>query len=71
MIICYFVIGLVYSITALGMNIRQSLMGEFQQYNDYKVWQKVVMAVMDGLFWPLSVAMDIYRTVIIIIISFG
>lgn len=66
MIICYFIIGLVYSLSTLMMNVRLSKLGYWPEYEEYNLASRIGCVVFDLICWPFSVALDIFRTITII-----
>ena len=66
MINCYFIIGLVYSLSTLMMNVRLWKLGYWSEYGEYNLAFRIGCVVYDFIFWPFSVALDIFRTIKII-----
>lgn len=66
MIICYFIIGLVYSLSTLMMNVRLWKLGYWPEYGEYNLAFRIGCVIYDFIFWPFSVALDIFRTIKII-----
>lgn len=66
MIICYFIIGLVYSLSTLMMNVRLSKLGYWPEYGEYNLAFRISCVIIDFICWPFSVALDIIRTIIIV-----
>ena len=66
MIICYFIIGLVYSLSTLMMNIRLWKQDIWPEYGTFSMTFRISCAIIDFICWPFSVALDIFRTIIIV-----
>ena len=66
MIMMYLIIGLVYSVSTLLMNIRLWKQDFWPEYGEYNILYRLLCVIFDFILWPCSLCSDIVRTIIML-----